>query len=100
MRFELADVIRQPIVSEESYLETEMGKYRFMVASYANKLTVRKAVEKMFDVNVVDVNIQNVRGKVKRRGRYTYKRSDWKKAIVTLRDGQSLDFVEKFGDKG
>jgi large subunit ribosomal protein L23 len=77
-----------------------MGKYRFAVAPYANKITVRKAVEKMFGVTVADVNIQNVKGKVKRRGRHLYKRSDWKKAIVTLHDGQSIDFVERFGDKG
>ena len=69
------------------------GRHTFKVAKDASKLEVRKAVEKLFDVNVKSVQIVNVRGKVKRFGATEGKRSDWKKAIVKLAEGQDLDFM-------
>lgn len=92
----LTKVLKRPLVSEKSYVESELNKYRFAVAKNANKITIRKAVEKMFDVKVIDVNVSNVKGKKKRFGRHETKRPDWKKAVVTLADGETLDFFEKF----
>ena len=60
----------------------------------ANKIEIRHAVEKLFNVNVVDVHTQIVRGKEKRVGRFVGKRSNWKKAIVTLAAGQNIEFFE------
>lgn len=96
MSLDLTQVLIRPLLSEKSYFESDLNKYRFQVRVSANKLTVKKAVEKMFGVQVVDVNISRVHGKTKRTGRHIHRKSDWKKAVVTLKDGQSLDFFEKF----
>lgn len=96
MSLDLTQVLIRPLLSEKSYFESDLNKYRFQVCVSANKLTVKKAVEKMFGVQVVDVNISRVHGKTKRTGRHIHRKSDWKKAVVTLKDGQSLDFFEKF----
>ena len=96
MSNDLTQVLIRPLLSEKSYNESDLNKYRFQVRIDANKLTVRRAVEKMFGVEVVDVNISRVHGKTKRTGRHIHRKSDWKKAVVTLKDGESLDFFEKF----
>ena len=96
MSIDLTRVLIRPLLSEKSYNESDLNKYRFQVRIDANKLTVRRAVEKMFGVEVVDVNISRVHGKKKRTGRHIHRKSDWKKAVVTLKDGESLDFFEKF----
>ena len=96
MSNDLTQVLIRPLLSEKSYNESDLNKYRFQVRIDANKLTVRRAVEKMFGVEVVDVNISRVHGKKKRTGRHIHRKSDWKKAVVTLKDGESLDFFEKF----
>ncbi|MBT3786404.1 50S ribosomal protein L23 [bacterium] len=95
MSNDLSQVLIKPLLSEKSYVESEMNKYRFAVQQYANRIEIRKAVEKMFGVKVLDVNIARVKGKKKRFGRFVTQKSDWKKAIVTLADGESLDFFEK-----
>lgn len=95
MTREAQDVILAPVVSEKSYAENEKGKFRFRVLKNATKVDVKKAVEKLFKVKVVDVNVQKVRGKFKRLGRNSGMTSDWKKAIVTLAPGQHIDFFEK-----
>ena len=69
------------------------GRHTFRVAPDATKLEVRKAVEKLFDVTVRGVQMVNVPGKTKRFGSKQGKRSDWKKAIVRLADGQDIDFM-------
>ena len=66
----------------------------FAVDGRATKIDVRRAVEKVFQVKVSSVNVQNVRGKRKRQGRYLGKRSDWRKAIVTLKEGEKIDLYE------
>ena len=66
----------------------------FAVDGRATKIDVRRAVEKIFQVKVSGVNVQNVQGKRKRQGRYLGKRSDWRKAIVTLKDGEKIDLYE------
>ena len=90
----LYNILLTPHISEKTALGAEMeSRHTFKVASDATKLEVRKAVETLFKVNVTSVQIQNVKGKVKRFGAGTGKRSDWKKATVRLADGQDLDFV-------
>ena len=91
----LRAVIRRPLITERAtQLQEARGKYSFEVDNRANKIDVKRAVESMFDVQVVKVNTTSVRGKVKRLGRFVGRRSDWKKAIVTLADGQSIDIFE------
>ena len=90
----LYSVILAPHVSEKTALAAEMeGRHTFRVANNASKLEVRKAIEKLFEVDVKSVQIVNVRGKTKRFGAAEGKRSDWKKAIVRLAEGQDIDFM-------
>ena len=70
------------------------NKYSFAVAKDANKLEIKYAVEKLFDVTVESVNTRTIRGKVKRQGRYEGKRPDVKKAIVTLKAGDQIKVFE------
>lgn len=87
-------IIRCPIVTEKSTLRTENGQYFFKVAKWANKIQIRQAVEKLFSVQVEHVNTLCMEGKVKRfRGRLG-KRSDYKKAMVSLKKGQTLDLFK------
>ena len=88
------DIIVRPIITEKSSALTESGKYAFEVQQGANKVEVKKAVEEVFKVNVVSVNIVNVRRKARRVGRYEGYRPAVKKAIVTLAEGQTLDVFE------
>jgi len=85
------DILLAPVVSEKSYTRIDENKYTFLVASDANKTQIRIAVEKVFGVQVLQVNTLNRKGKV-RRTRYGFgRRPDTKRAIVTLADGQSID---------
>jgi large subunit ribosomal protein L23 len=89
----LTQVILAPVVSEKSTLVAD--KYEqvvFKVATDATKPEVKAAVELLFIVKVDSVQILNVKGKVKRFGRFTGRRSDWKKAYVSLTPGQEIDF--------
>lgn len=89
------DVIKKPLISEKTSVEKEAKNIiAFQVHKDANKLEVKAAVETLFKVKVVDVNTMNVSGKTKRVGRYYGKRSNWKKAYVTLKEGSSVDFFE------
>lgn len=90
------DVILRPIVSERAMRLAEQGKYTFEVALTANKIQIREAVETIFKVDVVKVNTITVPGKRRRTwGRATYGRtSKRKKAIVTLKPGQRIEFYE------
>ena len=87
-------VLVAPIVSEKSTrLADENRQFAFKVVPDASKPEVRKAVELMFDVKVKGVQMANVRGKAKRFGQKMGKRSDWKKAYVTLAEGHDIDFM-------
>jgi len=87
-------VLVAPIVSEKSTrLADENRQFAFKVVPDASKPEVRKAVELMFDVKVKGVQIANVRGKAKRFGQKMGKRSDWKKAYVTLAEGHDINFM-------
>jgi len=92
----LTDVIRRPLVTEKTTLLREDGKtVVFEVARGANKIDVKRAVETLLGAKVDDVRTANTQGKLKRQGRFVGRRSDWKKAYVTLKDGQKLpDFLE------
>lgn len=90
----LANVLRRPIVTEKSTLLGEQGRYVFEVDSGASKHDIAKAVEWAFDVKVVKVNTLTVPGKVKRYGRRPSKQPDWKKAIVSLQAGDSIQLFE------
>jgi large subunit ribosomal protein L23 len=87
-------VLRRPLITEKSTLLQQHSKYVFEIASAANKHQVKEAVEKAFKVNVISVNIIIVPGKAKRIGRRFVKASPWKKALVTLGEGQKIEFFE------
>ena len=86
------DLIRKPIVTEKSSFAAEAGKYIFEVSVDADKNSVKKAVQNIFKVTVAAVNILNVKGKVKFFKGTKGFRKDYKKAIVTLDKGQTIDF--------
>jgi large subunit ribosomal protein L23 len=88
-------VIRRPMVTEKSTRQKEESRqYVFEVHRDANKIEIQSAVERLFKVKVLQVRTSNVLGKVKRLGKRYGKRPDWKKAIVTLKEGDRIDFFE------
>ena len=90
-------IIRRPLVTEKSTLLRESGAnvIAFEVAPTANKIQVKKAVEELFKVKVEEVRVFNVRGKMKRMGKWAGRRRDWRKAYVRLKAGEKApDFVE------
>jgi large subunit ribosomal protein L23 len=87
-------IILAPVVSEKSYQGTADGRYTFKVHEDAHKTQVRQAVESLFEVKVTRVNIVKVQAKPKRRGAFRGTRPGWKKAIVTLRAGDTIQFFE------
>jgi large subunit ribosomal protein L23 len=90
----LMKILLSPIISEKTTrLADASRQFAFKVLPGATKPEVRKAVELMFDVKVDNVQISNVRGKVKRHGQAIGRRADWKKAYVTLAEGHDIDFM-------
>jgi large subunit ribosomal protein L23 len=89
-------IIRRPLVTEKSTILREEGNViAFEVDPHANKIEVKKAVEELFKVKVEEVRLFNVRGKMKRLGRWVGKRRDWRKAYVRLKEGEKApEFVE------
>ena len=88
---QLYNVIRAPRVSEKTVRMQEHNQYAFEVASDATKADIKAAVEKLFDVKVASVNVVNVKGKSKAFRYRNGRRGDWRKAYVTLAEGQSID---------
>ena len=89
------DIIVRPIITENSMDGLAERKYTFEVASGANKIEVKKAVETLFGVKVAKVNTISVKGKKKRMGRSEGYTSDWKKAVVTLtEDSKTIEFFD------
>ena len=88
------DVIIKPMITEKSTVLQEIGKYVFHVAPRANKMEIKQAVQTVFGVKVVDVNITKIRGKFKRFGPRFKKMPDTKKAVVTLRMGERIQIIE------
>jgi large subunit ribosomal protein L23 len=88
------DIIKRPLITEKTTKLVEQGKYTFEVMQGVNKIEVKQAVETVFNVKVVAVNIINVRKKERKVGKYTGLRPAVRKAIVTLQEGQTLDVFE------
>ena len=93
-----SQIVLRPVISEKSMDETQRGKYTFAVHDDANKLMIKDAVEELFKVTVVDVNVLTSKAKEKsrnrKRGRIQGFTSPWKKAIVTVVSGDKIEFFE------
>jgi large subunit ribosomal protein L23 len=88
-------VLKRPLVSEKSTKQKEQSnQIVFEVDRRANKVLVRNAVENIFKVHVIDVQVVNVKGKERRLGRNVGRKPDWKKAIVRLAPGENIEFFE------
>ena len=91
----LHSIIVRPLVTEKSTEKLEReGAYSFVVAKDANKVEIAKAIESLFNVKVSDVRTMQYRGKERRLGRYMGRRAAWKKAIVKLREGDTIEIFE------
>ncbi|MGI6149487.1 MAG: 50S ribosomal protein L23 [Limnochordia bacterium] len=89
------DIVIRPIVTEKSTdLMASQNKYTFQVALKANKTQIKDAVEELFKVKVRKVNTSRVRGKLRRMGRFEGRTPDWKKAVVTLEPGHTIEVFE------
>jgi len=92
---DLHDILLKPLLTEKiTSLREVKNCVAFMVHKRASRIEIQRAVEKVLGVRVSTVNVINVKGKKKRQGRYVGKRPDWKKAIVTLKEGEKLDLYE------
>jgi len=90
----LYEVLRRPLITEKATLLKEGDKYAFEVAKEATKPQIKEAVEKIFKVEVVKVNVITIPGKTKRMGRREVTSSSWMKAIVSLEPGHKITFFE------
>lgn len=94
----MADIIARPILTEKMTKLQEVRQYAFEVPYSANKIEIEHAVEKRFKVTVISVRTQRIKGKEKvqltRRGRFAGRKRNWKKALVTLKVGDKIDFFE------
>ena len=89
-------IVRRALITEKgTTLRETRNQYHFEVARDANKIEIKRAIEAIFSVKVGSVRTQQLRGKVKRQGRYAGRRSDWKKAIVTLKPDQKIELFEQ-----
>ena len=89
-----SQVIIRPVVSEKSYVLAAAGKYTFRVHADAHKTQIRQAVESLFDVGVLTVHTMSVKSKPKRRGQIHGRTRSWKKAIVQVREGDSIPIFQ------
>jgi len=89
------DVLVKPVVTEKTSALMAENKYTFRVDKAANKIEIKHAVESIFKVDVTDVKTMNMPGKLKRQGKTSGMTSEWKKAIVTLKDGQRLPLFDE-----
>jgi large subunit ribosomal protein L23 len=92
----LTDVIRRPLITEKTSIQREDGRtLAFEVAADANKVEIRRAIEQLLGSKVASIRTSIAHGKVKRQGRFSGQRPDWKKAYVRLREGQKIpEFLE------
>ena len=89
------EIVRRPIVTEQSMERVDSNRYVFEVDRRANKIEIKKALEEIFGVTVAKVNTINYRGKLKRQGVHIGRRPSWKKAIITLtEDSKTIEFFE------
>ena len=95
MKRDSFDVLIKPLLTEKiTMLREHANRVAFMVRVDANRIDIKRAVESALKVKVKSVNIMTVMGKTKRQGRFVGKRPDWKKAIVTLKEGEKLELYE------
>ncbi|MCP4371690.1 MAG: 50S ribosomal protein L23 [Deltaproteobacteria bacterium] len=88
-------IIRRPLITEKTSIQKEQSnQITFEVDRNANRIEIKRAIEKIFKVNVAHIRTMQVKGKTKQRGRIIGKRRDWKKAIVTLLPGERIEFFE------
>ena len=90
----LFDVLQRPLITEKNTILQTQNKYAFEVAEQATKPQIKQAVEKAFRVKVTEVNVIKVVGKSRRMGRHLHSTPPWRKAIVTLRAGDKIEFFE------
>ena len=88
------EILIRPIISEKNTMLNLQDQYIFEVAERSNKIMVRQAVEELFKVDVTSVNVMHVKGKLKRRGRQVGRTRSWKKAVVSVREGQRIELFE------
>jgi len=89
------EIVLRPLITEKgSRLKTVSNQYLFQVDREANKIQIKKAVEEIWNVRVTDVRTIHMRGKKKRMGRFEGRRPDWKKAVVTLKQGETIELFE------
>ncbi len=89
------EIVKKTILTEKSTVaKDEANKYVFEVDPRANKIEIGQAIEKLFKVKVLDVNVMNIEGKSKRTGRILGRRKSWKKAVVTLAPGSRIELYE------
>ena len=88
---DFTDIIIAPVITEKAAIQTEANVYTFKVAADANKIEIKKAIEEAFGVKVVKINTLNTKAKDKRVGRYTGKTKTYKKAFITLADGDKIE---------
>jgi len=89
------DIIKRPLITEKTSIQKEsFNQLSFEVEPWANRIEIKRAIEKIFNVKVASVKTLHVKGKIKQRGRIVGKRKDWKKAIVTLLPGERIDFFD------
>jgi large subunit ribosomal protein L23 len=91
---QLYEILKRPLMTEKSTALAEAGKYVFEVGSNANKYEIKDAVQKAFKVTVMAVNVITVPGEMRRVGRNKLFRQPWKKAVVTLKAGDKIQFFE------
>jgi large subunit ribosomal protein L23 len=98
MTLEATQIVLRPVISEKSMDQSTVNKYTFAVADEANKMQIKAAVEELFKVSVTSVNVLTTKRKEKsrnrRRGRQVGYTSPWKKAVVTIKAGDSIEFFE------
>jgi len=91
----LKNIIRRPVITEKaSWMKENDNKYVFEVEKKCNKIEIKKAVEDLFKVKVVSVRTYTTHGKVRTRGRFSGRRPDWKRAIIQLEKGDTIEFFE------
>jgi large subunit ribosomal protein L23 len=89
------NIIRKPVITEKAtHLKEKSNKYVFEVERSCNKIEIKKAIEEIFKVTVKDVHTYITHGKIRTRGRFKGRRPDWKRAVVLLKEGESIEFFE------
>ncbi|MCM8794019.1 MAG: 50S ribosomal protein L23 [Candidatus Omnitrophica bacterium] len=91
MKLDIYDVLLYMLQTEKSTRDNRANKYTFVVSPYANKVQIREAIEKIYKVKVKKVNTIIVPGKIRRIGRFWGRKPDWKKAVVTLKEGEKIE---------